>query len=378
MMKRIESIDIMRGISIMGILFMNIVGFHMNEVFTNPLDYFQLPLDRILYYFDILFVHNSFYPIFSFLFGFGLAIMATNIRQRGGNFIPVLYRRVLALLAFGYIHGLLIFYGDILNVYAVLGMIAILFLLMPNIVSLITGIIISVIFLLINLMVIITVILSPEAIPFEASDNTAQHWIQVMQSGDLSQILALNQQFFLENFTALSLTGIFGYGFSVLPFILFGMYAMRADMIGFMLKTKRVMIIIAAVSLILGLLIKYYVIYAHLDIYAAQSFIFYGGTFVAICYFIAVVLLTDNQQFYKVMQPFRYAGKMSFTLYILQSICMFVIFYVFRLYAKLNLYQVFIIALLIIIFELAIATYYMKIYKYGPLEWIWRKITYLK
>lgn len=378
MMKRIESIDIMRGISIMGILFMNIVGFHMNEVFTNPLDYFQLPLDRILYYFDILFVHNSFYPIFSFLFGFGLAIMATNIRQRGGNFIPVLYRRVLALLAFGYIHGLLIFYGDILNVYAVLGMIAILFLLMPNIVSLITAIIISVIFLLINLMVIITVILSPEAIPFEASDNTAQHWIQVMQSGDLSQILALNQQFFLENFTALSLTGIFGYGFSVLPFILFGMYAMRADMIGFMLKTKRVMIIIAAVSLILGLLIKYYVIYAHLDIYAAQSFIFYGGTFVAICYFIAVVLLTDNQQFYKVMQPFRYAGKMSFTLYILQSICMFVIFYVFRLYAKLNLYQVFIIALLIIIFELAISTYYMKIYKYGPLEWIWRKITYLK
>ncbi|TDM33064.1 DUF418 domain-containing protein [Macrococcoides canis] len=378
MMKRIESIDIMRGISIMGILFMNIVGFHMNEVFTNPLDYFQLPLDKILYYFDILFVHNSFYPIFSFLFGFGLAIMATNIRQRGGNFIPVLYRRVLALLAFGYIHGLLIFYGDILNVYAVLGMIAILFLLMPNIVSLITAIIISVIFLLINLMVIITVILSPEAIPFEASDNTAQHWIQVMQSGDLSQILALNQQFFLENFTALSLTGIFGYGFSVLPFILFGMYAMRADMIGFMLKTKRVMIIIAAVSLILGLLIKYYVIYAHLDIYAAQSFIFYGGTFVAICYFIAVVLLTDNQQFYKVMQPFRYAGKMSFTLYILQSICMFVIFYVFRLYAKLNLYQVFIIALLIIIFELAIATYYMKIYKHGPLEWIWRKITYLK
>lgn len=86
MMKRIESIDIMRGISIMGILFMNIVGFHMNEVFTNPLDYFQLPLDRILYYFDILFVHNSFYPIFSFLFGFGLAIMATNIRQRGGEF----------------------------------------------------------------------------------------------------------------------------------------------------------------------------------------------------------------------------------------------------------------------------------------------------
>lgn len=378
MMKRIESIDIMRGISIMGILFMNIVGFHMNEVFTNPLDYFQLPLDRILYYFDILFVHNSFYPIFSFLFGFGLAIMATNIRQRGGNFIPVLYRRVLALLVFGYIHGLLIFYGDILNVYAVLGMIAILFLLMPNIVSLITAIIIAVIFLLINLMVIITVILSPEAIPFEASDNTAQHWIQVMQSGDFSQILMLNQQFFLENFTALSLTGIFGYGFSVLPFILFGMYAMRADMIGFMLKTKRVMMIIAAVSLILGLLIKYYVIYAHLDIYAAQSFIFYGGTLVAICYFIAVVLLTDNQQFYKVMQPFRYAGKMSFTLYILQSICMFVIFYVFRLYAKLNLYQVFIIALLIIIFELAIATYYMKRYKYGPLEWIWRKITYLK
>lgn len=378
MTKRIESIDIMRGISVMGILFMNIVGFHMNEVFTNPLDHFQLPLDRMLYYLDMLFVHNSFYPIFSFLFGFGLAIMATNIKQRGGNFIPVLYRRVFALLAFGYIHGLLIFYGDILNVYAVLGMIAILFLLMPNIVSLIAALVLSIMFLLINLMVIVTVILSPEAIPASSSTNAAQHWIQVMQSGDFSQILALNQQFFLENFTALSLTGIFGYGLSVLPFILFGMYAMRADMIGAILKHKRMMMITAAVSLALGLLIKYYVIDAHLDMYAAQSFIFYGGTLVAVCYFIVVVLLTDNKQFYKMMQPFYYAGKMSFSLYILQSICMFIIFYVLRLYAKLDLYQVFMIALCIIIFELVIATYYMKRHKYGPLEWVWRKITYLK
>lgn len=377
MMKRIESIDVMRGISIMGILFMNIVGFHMNELYTHPIDHFHTSMDRFLYYLDVLFVHNSFYPIFSFLFGFGLAIMAANIKERGGNFLPILYRRVFALLIFGMLHGLFIFYGDILNVYAVLGMIAIIFLLLPNIVSLITATVISVLYLLINLILMVAAIVEPQMLQFTSSEES-KHWIDVMHSGDIGKIITLNQQFFLENFSALSVTGIFSYGLSVLPFILFGMFTMRANLIDRINLNKKVSITIAFISFIIGLLIKYYTIYADLNMFSGQAFIFYGGTFVAISYFIATVLVCNYKPIYTYLKPFQRAGKMSFTLYITQSVIMFIIFYVFKLYAMLSLVEVYMIAVIIIILELVFATLYFKRFKYGPLEWIWRKITYLK
>lgn len=69
---------------------------------------------------------------------------------------------------------------------------------------------------------------------------------------------------------------------------------------------------------------------------------------------------------------------MSFTLYITQSVIMFIIFYVFKLYAKLSLVEVYMIAIFIVIIELIFASLYLKRFKYGPLEYVWRKITYLK
>ncbi|WP_414043854.1 DUF418 domain-containing protein [Macrococcus animalis] len=380
MNKRIESIDILRGMSIIGILFMNIVGFHMNEVYTDPLMYFDSPVDQWLYKLNILFIHNSFYPIFAFLFGFGLAIMAENITRRGNNFIPVLYRRTAALLVFGLLHGFFLFYGDILNVYAVLGFIAILFLLLPNVITLIAALLLAVIYMFRSFPVMISVFMQPdffgkEFYGFEQSQN---EWIKVMTSGDFGNILQYNQEFFYQGFTAINPDTTIGYFLSIMPFILMGMYVKRADLLKAIVENKKTMLVLSFVFAILGITLKYLMITYEINASASSEYIYYGGVMLSISYIIWVTLLTEYAPIKKAFTPFLLMGKMSFTLYIMQSIIMFIVFYGFKLYGQLTIAQVYLVAIAIVMFQIVFTTLYFKKFKQGPLEWIWRKITYLK
>lgn len=103
--QRILSLDVMRGISLMGILFMNALGVHYFSVFDEPFHYYKDSWRQFIYQLNLVFIQNAFYPIFAFLFGAGLAIMYTNMVNKGMKPGIVLYRRILAMLAFGLVHG---------------------------------------------------------------------------------------------------------------------------------------------------------------------------------------------------------------------------------------------------------------------------------
>ncbi|MFC6292194.1 hypothetical protein BHU61_00765 [Macrococcus epidermidis] len=380
MNKRIDSIDILRGMSIIGILFMNIVGFHMNEVYTDPLVYFKSPLDQWLYKLNIIFIHNSFYPIFAFLFGFGLAIMAENIKGRGGNFIPVLYRRMAALLVFGLLHGFFLFYGDILNVYAVIGLAAIIFLLFPNIITLITAIILIVLNMMRALPSMFAIFMQPdffgkELVSFETSQN---EWIKVMSSGNLSNIVQYNSDFFYQGFAIINPGTTLSYFLTIMPFILLGMFVKRANLLKEITEHKVTMFVISFVFAFVGITLKYLMIAYEINVMASYDFIYYGGVLLFISYIIWVTLLCEYPAVKKLFEPFQRMGKMSFTLYIMQSLLMFIVFYVFRQYGQLSIAQVYLVALAIVLFQMIFTSIYFKKFKQGPLEWIWRKITYMK
>lgn len=380
MNKRIDSIDILRGMSIIGILFMNIVGFHMNEVYTDPLVYFNSTLDQWLYKLNIIFIHNSFYPIFAFLFGFGLAIMAENIKGRGGNFIPVLYRRMAALLVFGLLHGFSLFYGDILNVYAVIGFVAIVFLLFPNSITLIAAIILIVLNMMRALPSMFAIFMQPdffgkELVSFETSQN---EWIEVMSSGNLSKIIQYNSDFFYQGFAIINPGTTLSYFLTIMPFILLGMYVKRANLLKEITEHKVTMFVISIVFAFVGITLKYLMIAYEINAMASYDFIYYGGVLLSISYIIWVTLLCEYQAIKKLFEPFQRMGKMSFTLYIMQSLLMFIVFYVFRQYGQLSIAQVYLVAVAIVLFQIIFTNIYFKKFKQGPLEWLWRKITYLK
>ena len=83
--------------------------------------------DRWSRYLLYLFIDGKFYTIFSLLFGIGFSIILENVTKRGGNAMPVFYRRMMILAFIGLLHLLFIWSGDILLLYALLGMILPLF-----------------------------------------------------------------------------------------------------------------------------------------------------------------------------------------------------------------------------------------------------------
>jgi len=121
---RIEVVDAMRAFALAGILQVNIQSFVWGV--GDPLGFFIAPpsvLDAAVYLLIGTFVSSKFLSIFAFLFGFGFALQWRSLRRR----LPLedaraAYRRRLAfLLATGIAHGALLYFGDILTAYALVG-----------------------------------------------------------------------------------------------------------------------------------------------------------------------------------------------------------------------------------------------------------------
>jgi uncharacterized protein len=114
---RIAALDVVRGFALCGILLVNV-----RPISAVGAAGHQLPADPA---WVSLVVQQRFYVIFSLLFGVGFALLSEAARERTGRPRLVLARRLLALLAIGLVHRL-VWGGDILTVYAVVGLVVLL------------------------------------------------------------------------------------------------------------------------------------------------------------------------------------------------------------------------------------------------------------
>ncbi|MEO8000742.1 MAG: DUF418 domain-containing protein, partial [Arenimonas sp.] len=116
---RIEVLDVLRGIALLGIFLMNI------EYFNRPLQQFGdgIPastkaIDYTIAWLTEIFVTGKFWVLFSLLFGMGFVVMRTQAQLDGRPFQALYLRRTIALLIFGLLHILALWSGDILHSYA--------------------------------------------------------------------------------------------------------------------------------------------------------------------------------------------------------------------------------------------------------------------
>lgn len=125
--ERIDSLDILRGVALFGILLMNIESFAgpmlIGVTGVDPaLQGAGRAVDTAIY----LLVQGKFYVIFSLLFGMGFALMHQRAQAAGrmaeAAFLPLYLRRLAALLAIGLAHALLVWSGDILVTYALVAL----------------------------------------------------------------------------------------------------------------------------------------------------------------------------------------------------------------------------------------------------------------
>ena len=125
---RIQTLDVVRGFALFGILLMNIemmVGPTMAP--TTGVDPTLTGVDRWADAAIYLLVQGKFFTLFSLLFGMGFAVMSQRATEAGRPFAGVYWRRGLALFVIGLLHALLIWSGDILVTYAVLSMFLLVF-----------------------------------------------------------------------------------------------------------------------------------------------------------------------------------------------------------------------------------------------------------
>jgi uncharacterized protein len=118
--ERIQSLDVVRGFALIGILMMNVEFF--NRATATLGSGMQTGLSGAnlwVSYFVQYFVTGKFWTIFSLLFGMGFAVMLTRAERAGRSFLVPYIRRIAALAVFGALHHIFLFSGDILVSYAV-------------------------------------------------------------------------------------------------------------------------------------------------------------------------------------------------------------------------------------------------------------------
>ena len=107
--KRIGSIDVLRGVAVLGILLMNIQTFSMVEsAYMNPASYGDLTgINAVIYVFGRLFADQKFMTLFSMLFGAGIVLMSERAIADGRSAAAAHYRRMIVLLMVGVMHAYL-------------------------------------------------------------------------------------------------------------------------------------------------------------------------------------------------------------------------------------------------------------------------------
>jgi len=122
--ERVQVIDVLRGFALLGILVVNMSSFKI-PVFGD-LNEVAGVLDEVASWLIAFGFQTKFYVLFSFLFGYGLSVQMSRADDRGAPLVPRFLRRLLGLLLIGLAHALLLYTGDILVTYALLGVVLLL------------------------------------------------------------------------------------------------------------------------------------------------------------------------------------------------------------------------------------------------------------
>ncbi len=389
--ERITAIDVLRGFAVLGILAMNVQSYSMIEAaYLNPaandrLEGWGYPVWVVTH----VFFDTKFMSIFSMLFGAGMALMSERAASRGASATGVHYRRQFWLLVLGLGHAHLIWYGDILVPYALCG-----FLLysLRNVRPkrlIIAGFAMTAI----PPAILLLGGLSIQTAPGEAIAPMAREWtpppediaaeIEIYRSGWLTQLpqrsaaaLELETVLFLVMFLwrsgGLMLVGMGLFKLGVLSARRSAAFYRRLAIAGLGLGLP---VVVAGVIFNT----RHDFAFEH-SMYQGMTFNQVGSLGVFLGYVAMVMLAVKNGWLPALQKRLQAAGRMAFTNYISQSVICTLIFYGhgFGMFEQIDRIGQLGIVVVIWAAQLVWSPWWLARYRFGPLEWLWRSLTYLK
>lgn len=394
---RIATLDIVRGIAVMGILAMNIVAFSMPfQAYMNPTAYgLESQADLGSWIFSFIFIDGKMRGLFSFLFGASTLLVIQQARAAGESPAKIHYARMFWLLIFGLIHFYFIWFGDILTMYALTGLLLFFFRNLK---------VKSLIIWAVALLLVQCTIMAGGAWQVHqfaaavaaghADPDVVTAWQGFEQAfGRINgQDLAQTMQLFLGSWDGLvhqrlvvqglePFTGIKFFIAETLAYMLFGMAALKSGffrgewavacyrkwaLIGFAIA-------IPAYAVLAWLLIR-----ADFSVPDVFTYSLAATTpfrpFMIVAIAATIILLTRKGGW--LVDRIAAAGRAAFTNYLGTSLLMTTLFYGYGLgwYGHLSRIQLWLPVVAVWVIMLLWSKPWLDRYRYGPFEWLWRSL----
>lgn len=430
-------LDFLRGIALLGICLANFPEFAL-YTFLPAETVAAMPtagVDKVVKYVQYIFIDGKFYTIFSLLFGIGFSIILSNAAQKNKNGMWIFYRRMIVLLLIGLFHLIGLWAGDILILYALLGLFlpifrhmsdkklwigAILFLLLP--------ILVDTCILLFEWNLAAPVIRATAYFHGKAGITEANFPIWLAEANSYADVLKFNvagafirMQEFIEGNRAFKVMGLFLIGFYI------GRNRMYARLKEYAPGIRKIRNIGFSVGLPLSVVYAWNAMHGYAlgltgsaVLYAVSVFPLSFAYIAAIClYYLKkkapleqqklteieaqskIETFSKNEALSKIetlpemkalpevktqsqkIEPRIFklpaaAGRMALTNYIMQSVFGIILFYGigFQLGAKVGLVYVELMACAVFAIQVLYSHLWLRHFRFGPLEWGWRMLTY--
>ena len=399
--ERIPVIDILRGFALFGILLVNIGTGEFSYPFSMRRELWTGTADRAALALIEFFAEGNFYTLFSFLFGLGFAIQMSRAESGGSGFVPVYLRRLFGLLLIGLLHATFLWQSDILRDYAMVGFVLLLFRgCSPK-----TLLRLAVLSLLIpmayySMRVGLREVRQAEPRPAQAvviqrtqpavQPTREQEYLRVYSQGTYWEMVGMRTRDLIEDYS--SLDYYFSSWMLILVMFLLGLYAGRGGIFENLSKHLPFVRKVFWWGLGWGLAGNFLWQVVVLPLLPGDAG-FSRTTFTgilgsvgwrvgepALCFFYAsaIILLAQREVWKARLGPLAAVGRMALTNYLLQSVICTTLFYSygFGLYGKVGPAMCALVAVLIFTLQIPLSIWWLRHFRFGPAEWVWRSLTY--
>jgi uncharacterized protein len=395
--QRIELLDVLRGVAIFGILLVNLqMFFSPIYLWFSSAEWWTTPIDKASEHLIFFVARGKFYALFSLLFGMGMAIQLQRAKSRGHRFAPLFARRMGWLLLIGLAHAFLLWFGDILAVYASVGFALILFGNRKNT----TLAVWTIVLLLIPLVfggagtaIIEVAQMFPEA-AFELEQQTAARdarYVELSEqaretypSGSYREILPVRARQVGKMYTMYPI-----FAGNILALFLIGLNLGRRR---FLQEVEpNLPLIRRSIWWFLGVGVAGNVVgivlleQVHPGLPSMQSFVqqvafTVGAPALTFFYIASVTLLFQKPAWRRRIAPLGAVGRMALSNYLLHSLVFTWVAngYGLGLYGEVPPSTGLLMTLAMYAVQIPLSVWWLRRFRFGPVEWLWRSLTYLR
>jgi uncharacterized protein len=383
--ERLATLDVLRAFALLGILVVNMWDFAYTASFRPSHERWPAWWDQAADWIVMALFAGKFNSLFSFLFGVGFFLQLQRLSAAGSSGIVVYLRRLAVLFVLGVLHAVFIWWGDVLHIYAVLGVVLLVMRNWSN------KAVWAVLLLSLLLPTAVSTYRYATVTPEEMARLRTEAGTRIEQNNhsiihgtywDATRERVEMQQFIYgEPRTVLTAYATF------LTTVLLGFWTARAGYVrraaerkAFLKKAMFWCLVIglgcgAAMAVGFRYVVPFQI--SPLGMFLTTMYSF-GRPTLMLAYAIALVLLIDAGWWPRFFHWLTFVGRMPLTNYLMQSVICTLLFYGYGFGAIDTLKPAAVFALSFAIWGLQIplSVFWFRHFRFGPMEWLWRTATY--